>query len=170
MDTDQRIITNFVNIKNDPWHFKKLSAVGRDTYTEKEENHMKKTATMMIAAVMCVMCFAGCDKYTSKYNAVAFVHSNEAHTASMSFSEFEGTMVFKLESKGSDTKLSYSAKLEKGSAKISYDCDGTKKGLYTVKEGEKTKASANGLNGETIYIIVETTQKCENGEMSFEIA
>ena len=73
--------------------------MGRDNHTEKEENYMKKTATMMIAAVMCVMCFAGCDKYTSKYNAVAFVHSNEAHTASMSFSEFEGTMVFKLESK-----------------------------------------------------------------------
>lgn len=130
---------------------------------------MKKIATVMIAAVLCVMCFAGCDKYTSKYNAVGFVHSNDPDSASMSFSEFEGTMVFKLESKGSKSKLRYSAKLEKGSAKISYDCDGTKKGLYTVKEGEKTKATANGLEGETIYIIIETNQKCVNGEMSFEI-
>ena len=84
--------------------------MGLDTQKEKRYNYMKKIATVMIAAVLCVMCFAGCDKYTSKYNAVAFVHSNEAHTASMSFSEFEG-----------------------------YDCDGTKKGLYTVKEGEKQK-------------------------------
>lgn len=143
--------------------------MGLDAQKEKRYNYMKKIATMMIAAVMCVMCLAGCDKYTSKYEAVAFVHSNDPDAASMSFSEFEGTMVFTLEGWKGGSKLKYSARLEKGSAKISYDCGGTKKALCTIKSGENTKASLDGIEGETIYIIIESDQRCENGRMSFEI-
>ena len=35
---------------------------------------------------------AGCGKYTSKYKAVGFVHSNESSAAFMSFYSFDGKM------------------------------------------------------------------------------
>ena len=127
---------------------------------------MKKIATVMIAAVLCVMCFAGCDKYTSKYNAVGFVHSNTSKEASMSFFEFEGTMVFELESRGD--QLRYSAKLEKGSASVCYDIDGIRKDLFKLNAGEKTSASVSGFENKKVTIIIETNGKCENGDFKFE--
>ena len=131
---------------------------------------MKKVMLIMLAVVIYALCLAGCSPYTSKYNAFAFVHSNTSDSASMSFSEFEGTMVFKLECKGgADAKICYSTKLKGGSATIYYDHDGSKQKLTSAVEGEQNKGSAKGLKNGTVYVIVETNKKCENGEFSFEI-
>ena len=47
--------------------------------------------------------------------------------------------------------------------------DGTKRKITSAVEGEQTKGSADGLKNETVYVIVETNKKCENGDFSFEI-
>ena len=109
---------------------------------------MKKVMLIMLAVVIYALCLAGCSPYTSKYNAFAFVHSNTSDSASMSFSEFEGTMVFKLECNGgADAKICYSTKLKGGSATIYYDHDGTKQKLTSAVEGDQNKGSAKGLRG-----------------------
>ena len=54
-------------------------------------------ASAILMAVIVLFCLFGCGKaYSSKYRAVAFVHSNEERSAYMSFSSLEGRMVFKL--------------------------------------------------------------------------
>ena len=131
---------------------------------------MKKVVTLIFAAMFCLLCLAGCCPYKSSYKAVAFVHSNNEDSAKMNFSEFEGTIVFELKCKNaSQAKLKYSAKLQKGNAQIYYDHDGTKKKLFSAREGEQVNGSVKGLTNETVYIIVETNGKCEDGEMTFEV-
>ena len=131
---------------------------------------MKKVMLITLAVVIYALCLAGCSPYASKYNAVALVRTTTDDSAEMTFSEFDGTMVFKLNNKlGENAKLSYSTKLKGGSANIYYDHDGTKRKLTSTVEGEQTKGSADGLKNETVYVIVETNKKCENGDFSFEI-
>ena len=131
---------------------------------------MKKVMLITLAVVIYALCLAGCSPYASKYNAVALVRTTTDDSAEMTFSEFDGTMVFKLDNKlGENAKLSYSTRLKGGSANIYYDHDGTKRKLTSAVEGEQTKGSADGLKNETVYVIVETNKKCENGDFSFEI-
>ena len=131
---------------------------------------MKKVMLITLAVVIYALCLAGCSPYASKYNAVALVRTTTDDSAEMTFSEFDGTMVFKLNNKlGEDAKICYSTKLKGGSATIYYDHDGTKRKLISAVEGEQTKGSADGLKNETVYVIVETNKKCENGDFSFEI-
>ena len=131
---------------------------------------MKKVMLITLAVVIYALCLAGCSPYASKYNAVALVRTTTDDSAEMTFSEFDGTMVFKLNNKlGENAKLSYSTRLKGGSANIYYDHDGTKRKLTSAVEGEQTKGSADGLKNETVYVIVETNKKCENGDFSFEI-
>ena len=131
---------------------------------------MKKVMLITLAVVIYALCLAGCSPYASKYNAVALVRTTTDDSAEMTFSEFDGTMVFKLDNKlGENAKLSYSTRLKGGSANIYYDHDGTKRKLISAVEVEQTKGSADGLKNETVYVIVETNKKCENGDFSFEI-
>ena len=131
---------------------------------------MKKVMLITLAVVIYALCLAGCSPYASKYNAVALVRTTTDDSAEMTFSEFDGTMVFKLNNKlGENAKLSYSTRLKGGSANIYYDHDGTKRKLISAVEVEQTKGSADGLKNETVYVIVETNKKCENGDFSFEI-
>lgn len=80
-----------------------------------------------IIMVLLLLPLSGCSRYISSYKAVAFVHTNTTKSASMRFSSFEGTMVFKLKCESEDQKINYSVKLENGIAKVFYDCNGTKK-------------------------------------------
>ena len=88
----------------------------------------------------------------------------------MTFYEFDGTMVFKLQNrKGMEGQVEYSAKLETGNAAVYYDLGGTKTELFSIREGEEV-SSTLGLKGSgTVYMIVQTDGKCQNGEFRFDI-
>ena len=106
---------------------------------------MKKALSFMVAVLL--FSLAGCGKYSSKYNAVGFVHSNQSTSAFMSFYSFEGRMVFQLKSTG-EGDLKYSAELESGSATVYYDFYGTKEELFSVNSGNEvlpTQAKKNRL-------------------------
>ena len=96
---------------------------------------MKKIFILALSALLLIS-LAGCGKYSSSYKAVAFVHSNESDSAFMSFSSFEGRMVFKLKS-SAEGDLKYTAKLESGSATVYYDFYGTKDELFKISGGEE---------------------------------
>lgn len=133
---------------------------------------MKKVlSTASIAIVMLLLLFSlfGCNKYTSSYKAVAFVHTNTSKNAHMSFSSFEGTMVFKLKCESGDEKINYSANLESGSAKVFYDCDGTKIELFSVNAGDEISDIGGALKKGTLYIIVEMSEVGKNGRFNFDI-
>ncbi|MBQ6066259.1 MAG: hypothetical protein IJK89_05510 [Clostridia bacterium] len=131
---------------------------------------MKKRILILLAAVtLLAVSLSGCGKYKSHYSATAFVHSNESDHAFMSFWQFEGTMVFQLKCKEAEKSLSYTAKLETGSATVYYDTDGEKTEWFTVAAGDERQDKLDGLKPGTVYIIVETDGKCETGNFDFTI-
>lgn len=129
----------------------------------------KQLFTTLFATFMAVilLILSGCNRYRSHYKAVAFVHSNTSKNASMSFSSFEGTMVFQLKCDNSYEKIGYSAKLDGGSIKVFYDCNGTKTELFSVNFGDDINGVGGELKKGTVYIIVETLQKSQNGSLKF---
>ena len=128
---------------------------------------MKKVLAVIVAVVL-LLSFAGCGKYSSSYKAVAFVHSNESTSAFMSFYSFDGRMVFKLKSPG-EGDLKYSAKLETGSATVYYDYYGTKTELFSINSGDEIDSHGGYIESGTVYVIVETNGECRNGEFHFSL-
>ena len=132
---------------------------------------MKKLFSVLIAVlmVMSVICVAGCEGYSSRYNATAFVHSNTAESSFMSFWEFEGTMVFKMKCEAPNGQLKYSAKLDEGCATVFCDCNDAKQELFTVRGGDAEKSSSAKIDKGTVYVIVESSGKCIQGDFHFDI-
>lgn len=131
----------------------------------------KQSFAALIAAVMALLLLTlpGCNSYTSHYKAVAFVHTNTTKNASMSFSSFEGCIVFKLKCESADEKINYSAKLENGSVKVFYDCNGTKTELFSANSGDDISETGGVLEKGTVYIIVEMSGVGQNGHFNFNI-
>ena len=134
-----------------------------------------KLALLMLM-ILSILALTACDKYVSSWSATGFVHSNTSDSAFMSFWKFKGTMVLKLKCKDSTKEiLKYKGNLnnedeeENGTINVYYDIDGTKKELFSLKNGENVEASLDKLNEGTVYIIVETDGRCENGALEFNI-
>lgn len=125
---------------------------------------------LIVCAVLGLLCLTGCGKYVSSHSAIGFVHTNHAKDADMTFSSFSGSEVFKMQVDGeAGGQIKYSAKLGNGAATVYYDTDGTKKELFSVRAGEDADSAGGELVKGTLYIIVETSEKCENGEFHFSI-
>ena len=154
----------------------KLS-VQRTTDEGRRLKDMKKKTRrflVMVLMILSILSLTACGKYNSSWSATAFAHSNTSKSASMSFWKFDGTIVFKLKCKDSGKEvLKYSGKLdgkeENGTITVYYDDDGTKKELFSLKNGESVEATLDKLNEGTVHIIVETDNRCENGELEFNI-
>ena len=132
---------------------------------------MKKIVIFFAACVIIAGSLTGCGvrKYKSHWNAVAFVHSNTSQKADMSFSSFEGTIVYELNCKGENETLHYSSTLQFGSADVFYDNHGEKVPMFSINGGSDTDGFVSDLQKGKIYIIVKTTEKCREGQFKFEI-
>ena len=139
----------------------------------KDLGRMKKQFTRVfsaaVIAVLLLFTLSGCNGYVSHYKAVAFVHTNTSKNASMSFSSFEGTMVFVLKCDSADEKINCSATLENGSASVFYDCNGTKTELFSVSSGDDINEAGGVLQKGTVHIIVEIPEGGQNGRFVFGI-
>ena len=128
---------------------------------------MKKILSLVVAVFM-LLTLAGCSEYSSNYKAVGIVHLNETSSAFMSFYSFDGRIVFKLKSTG-EGDIKYSAKLESGSAKVYYDFYGTKTELFSISGGNEINSHNGYIEAGTVYVIVETDGKCQNGDFNFSV-
>ena len=127
---------------------------------------MKKLIPVLVLILLALACLAGCSKYTSRYSAVLLVSTGTSKSGSINFTSFSGTKVFKLKSSG---QLNYSAELGSGSAAVYYDCSGTKTKLFSIGSGQKVGPSSIAVTPGTVYIIVETDGKCQDGKFSFDV-
>lgn len=134
---------------------------------------MKKTCAVLLAVILLAAALTGCRGYSSSYKAVAFVHSNTASNAFMSYYSFDGTMVFKLKASKGD-KLVFSGKVETGSVMVFYaDSDGDLIGLFEVGDGEELQSSTavdrNLIWQNRVWIVVKTNGQSKNGSFDFTI-
>ncbi len=130
---------------------------------------MKKSVSIILAAMLTAILLAGCSSYVSSYSAVALITSNVSDSAYMDYWQLTGTMVFDLKAKENDSRLKYSGEVGSGSVTVYYDDDGNKKELFTLKDNERVDDSLKLSGTGKIYVIVETDGKSENGEFQFEI-
>ena len=136
---------------------------------------MKKRAWIAVTALLLALCLTACgitftsSDHVSSYRATMLVRTETSGSARMSFMTLNGRIVFKLRSGGADA-VGASAKLETGSATVYYDAGGTKTEWFTVTAGEEVECSAGPLEKGTVYVIIETEGKCEEGNFRFEVS
>lgn len=42
--------------------------------------------------------------------------------------------------------------------------------MFSLHSGDETEACSEEIAAGTVYVIIETSEKCENGNLSFEIS
>ena len=133
---------------------------------------MKKVCFVLVLMLtLALLC--GCSGYVKSYSATILITSCQGDEASMEFDTFKGTYNFKLKAKNdSDHTLDLEASLAEGEMNIYIGVDGEKELLRTVKGGEsydETITLDDKYDKEKrIYVILESTGKCVNGDFEFE--
>ena len=133
---------------------------------------MKKACVVLTLIVMLFM-LCSCGGYVNSYSAFMLITSGHGDEASMKFDTFKGTYNFKLKRDGNpEHTLDLDASLGEGDMNVYIGVDGEKELLRTVKGGEsydETIPLDNKYDNEkTIYIILESTDKCVDGDFEFE--
>ena len=133
---------------------------------------MKKFAKVIITAMaMLTLCFSltACNGYTSHYSAMAEVSTNTSKKATLSFGEFKGTYVIKLKSDG-ESVIAYNASLKQGNIKVYYDYNGEKLDLFEMGTDGSVQGKTEAFTGgKTVYVIIESDGKCNEGQFSFTL-
>jgi hypothetical protein len=133
---------------------------------------MKKIGlALLLALTLAFLC--ACSGYVKSYSATFLITSCQGDEASMEFDTFKGTYNFKLRRDGApENTLDLEASLKEGEINIYIGVNGEKELLLTVKGGEsydETITLHNKYDNEkTIYIILESTGKCVDGDFEFE--
>ena len=133
---------------------------------------MKKIERVIIAAVVLALCFSlsACgSKYVSHYSATMMVRTNTSDEASVSFDSFSGTYIMQLKNNGADEVfISYEATLGDGNINVYYDYNGEKLNLFEIEtNGSVAEKTETFTGNKTIYIIIESDGKCNEGSFSF---
>ena len=114
-----------------------------------------------------------CGGYVKSYSATILITSCQGNEASMEFDTFKGTNNFKLRRDGvAEHAIDFEASLAEGEMNVYIGVDGEKELLLTVKGGESYDETITlddkYDNEKTIYIILETIDKCVDGDFEFE--
>lgn len=133
---------------------------------------MKKSCILMVLLLTVIM-LCSCGGYIKSYSATVMLTSCSGDEASIKFGTFKGTYNFKLTRDGrAEHSLDFEGSLAEGEMNIFIGVDGEKELLLTVKGGEsydKTIMLADKYDNErTVYIILETADKCVGGDFEFE--
>lgn len=112
---------------------------------------------------------SGCEDIS--YVATGLTQFNNGKSFSMSFSSFDGRYVITLNKIGNDHQINYTLKLGEGEANIYYKWgtldDELLINIHGGDEIEKTSGYISG--GYKTKIIIETVEKCINGNFFFSV-
>ena len=127
--------------------------------------------SLVLILTLAMLC--SCGGYVKSYSATILITSCHGDEASMEFDTFKGTYNFKLKGDGVDDRtLDLEASLAEGEMNIYIGVGGEKELLRTVKGGEsydETITLDDKYDYEkTIYVILESTGKCVDGDFEFE--
>ncbi len=133
---------------------------------------MKKIAFLLVVALSFAL-LCSCGGYVKSYSASFLVTSCYGDEASIEFDTFNGTYNFKLKRSGAaEHTLDFEASLVDGEMNVYIGVGGEKELLRTIKGGEfydETIILDNKYDNEkTIYVILESTGKCIDGDFEFD--
>ena len=133
---------------------------------------MKKIGFILVL-ILTLTLLCSCGGYVKNYSATILIASCQGDEASMEFDTFKGTNNFKLRRDGiAEHTLDFDASLAEGEMNVYIGVDGEKELLHTVKGGEsydETIILADKYDDEkSIYIILESSGKCMDGDFEFE--
>ena len=133
---------------------------------------MKKVCFVLVLILTLVM-LCSCGGYVKSYSATILITSCQGDEASMEYDTFKGTYNFKLRRDGAaEHSLDFEASLTEGEMNVYIGVDGEKELLRTVKGGESFDEAITlddkYDNEKTIYIILESIDKCVDGNFAFE--
>ena len=133
---------------------------------------MKKVCLALLTILTLGM-LCSCGGYVKNYSATILITSCQGDKASMEFDTFNGTYNFKLRRDNmAEYTLDYEASLAEGEMNIYIGVDGEKDLLRTVKGGESCDETITlddkYDNEKTIYVILESVDKCVDGDFEFE--
>lgn len=133
---------------------------------------MKKACFILVLILSFVM-LCGCGGYVKNYSATILITSFHGDEASMEFDTFKGTYNFKLRREGAaEHTLDFEASLAQGEMNVYIGVNGEKDLLRTVKGGESydelITLDNKYDNEKTVYVILESTGKCIDGDFEFE--
>ena len=131
-----------------------------------------KKACFVLVLILTLFTLCGCGGYVKSYSATILITSSHGDEARMKFDTFKGSYNFKLKRDGShEHTLDLDASLGEGEMNVYIGVGGEKELLLTVKGGESydETITLDGKydNEKTIYIILETTDKCMDGDFGF---
>ncbi len=126
-----------------------------------------------VALVLALGLLCGCSGYVNRYSAGLLITSCRGDEASMEFSSFKGTYHFKLNRDGTaEHTLACEARLATGEMNVYIGVGGEKEFLFTVKGGEAFDADlpldSKYDDEKRVFIILESVDKCTDGEFEFE--
>jgi hypothetical protein len=126
-----------------------------------------------LALIFTLILLCGCSGFVNSYYATVLITSDRGDEASMSFSTFKGTYNLKLKRDDpAEHTLDIEASLVTGEINIYVGANGEKDLLCTVKGGESYNETVSldekYDNEKTVYVILESVGKCEDGDFEFE--
>lgn len=132
-----------------------------------------KKACFALVLILAFIFLCGCGGYVKSYSATFLITSCFGDEASMKFDTFRGTYNFKLRREGAaEHTLDFEASLDEGEINVYVGVGGEKELLRTVKGGELYDETIilddKYDNEKAIYVILETTGKCVDGDFEFE--
>ena len=133
---------------------------------------MKKVCFALVL-ILTLLVLCSCRGYVNNYSATVLITSCHGNEASMKFGAFKGRYNFKLKRDDvPDHTLDFEGSLAAGDMNVYVGVDGEKELILTAKGGEFYDETIvlDELydNEKTIYIILETIGKCEDGNFEFE--
>ena len=132
-----------------------------------------KKVYIIFALLLTLSIFSSCGGYVKSYSATILITSQIDNEASMEFDTFKGTYNFKFDAKNaSDHTLDCEASIAEGEMKVYIGVGGEKELLFTIKGGESYNETITlddkYDNAKKIYVILESTDKCKDGDFEFE--
>lgn len=130
---------------------------------------MKKLLSLVVL-VCILLALGGCEKYTSSYQAIGLVRSNNSHSCEVSFLSLEGQLVYKLKkSESGEGDIGFSVSVEEGEVAVYYDIYDVKQELVRVTAGGSVTDRGGYIEGgHTVYIIIEAAEGT-HGRVSVEL-
>ena len=124
-----------------------------------------------LAFPLIALSLTSCASRTSHYNSLMMISSQTSENCRLSFEEFKGNYVFKMQKKSEgESTLKYTASLREGRVDIMYAVNNEDDHLLlTVNSGEKEEGTIRSLSkGNKVYINIISDGTVSGGDFHFE--